>query len=461
MKNQRCIARRAQNLFAAAYTRFLAPLALVCLLANVAAAAGGPTPDTPPVGQKAGKITALLPTAHVVRGAGKTAVTTDAKKGDELVWQDLVKTDKGGRARITLNDQSILSLGSQAELRIVKQDAAAQQTSLEMSYGRVRAQVEKVTRDGGSFQVRTPTAVAGVIGTDFGTDASEPGETTFICISGLVQVGNADPRGPGTVPCAAGQTTTVKTGVPPSPPKPATIQQINQLLEDTTAATISAFAPASALIGTTLDSIATGTHMGGIKGVTVSGSGIQASLGPNGTATSVTAHLAISTGAQAGPHIVTFTKPNGADTAAVFTVIAPAAPQGTDAASLKKRYTDILTSEQQAAQSSDASIKAGLQQEIDTALQAIEATNSRLPQPLSPDQVTQQLETLVNSLNLANFQNQESQAFTNAGNGLDGIVAAIETKLADKSEPAANLLPDLDKAFAPINQAYLTALSQV
>ncbi len=456
MKNQRCIARRT-----AGYTRLLAPLALVCLLTNMAAAAGGPTPDTPPIGQKAGKITALLPTAHVIRGAGKAAVTTDAKKGDELVWQDLVKTDKGGRARITLNDQSILSLGSQAELRIIKQDASAQQTSLEMNYGRVRAQVEKVTRDGGSFQVRTPTAVAGVIGTDFGTDASEPGVTTFICISGLVQVGNADPHIPGNVPCAAGQTTTVKSGMPPTPPKPATAQQINQLIEDTEPATISAFAPASGLIGTTLDAVATGTHMGGIKGVTVAGAGIQASLGPNGTATNATAHLAISSSAQPGPHTLTFTKPNGANTAAIFTVIAPVAPQGTDAASLKKRYTDILTAEQQAAQSSDAGIKAGLQQEIDIALQAIQASNSRLPQPLPADQVTQQFETAVNSLNLSNFQNQEAQAYGNASTGIDGIVAAIESKLASNSEPAANLLPDLDKAFAPINQAYLAALTQV
>src|SRR4051794_24294516 len=122
--------------------RLLAPTLLVCLSSATAVAASGGGPDTPAATtQKAGKITALLPTAHVIRGEGKNAITADAKKGDELVWQDLVKTDKGGRARITLNDQSILSLGSQAELRIVKHDAQAQQTSLEMTYGRIRTQV--------------------------------------------------------------------------------------------------------------------------------------------------------------------------------------------------------------------------------------------------------------------------------------------------------------------------------
>ena len=150
-------------------------------------------PDVP---AKAGNITALLPVAHLVRGAGKTAVITDAKKGDELVWNDLVKTEKGGRARITLSDQSILSLGSQAELRIVKHDARTQQTSLQMAYGRVRAQVASITRDGGSFELRTPTAVAGVIGTDFGVDSSVSGGDTFVCIAGATQISNSDPTFP-------------------------------------------------------------------------------------------------------------------------------------------------------------------------------------------------------------------------------------------------------------------------
>src|ERR1700761_4369998 len=141
---------------------------LLWFLAALIATAAMPAwaaPATPP---KAGSITALLPVAKIIRGTGKQAVTTDAKKGDPLVWNDLVKTEKGGRARITLADQSILSLGSQAELRIVKHDAKSQQTALEMAYGRVRAQVANITRDGGSFELRTPTAVAGVIGTDFG-----------------------------------------------------------------------------------------------------------------------------------------------------------------------------------------------------------------------------------------------------------------------------------------------------
>jgi hypothetical protein len=131
-----------------------------CLASGTPALAADPRPQGA-AAQSAGKISALLPIAKLVRGQGNAAVISEAKKDDQLIWQDLVKTEKGGRARITLNDNSILSVGSQSELRITKHDARSNQTSLELTYGRVRAEVTKVTRDGGKFEVKTPTAVAG------------------------------------------------------------------------------------------------------------------------------------------------------------------------------------------------------------------------------------------------------------------------------------------------------------
>jgi hypothetical protein len=451
MKNQRTI-------------RFMGSLLLAAVFSGNAAAAAEPGPDAPNavVGEKAGKITALLPTAHVIRGEGKNAVSADARKGDELVWQDLIKTDKGGRARITLNDQSILSLGSQAELRIVKHDAKAQQTILEMTYGRIRTQVENVTRNGGSFQLKTSTAVAGVIGTDFGTDASEPGVTTFICIAGLVQVGNADPTVPGSVPCTAGQTTTVKSGLPPTPPKPASQQQIQQIVLDTEPATISAFTPASALIGSTVDAVATGTHFSGINGLNVSGSGIRGSLAGNSTATSATAHLVIAANAQAGPRTVTFTKPNGANAAALFTVIVPGAIQGTDATSLKRRYLDIIDVELQASQAADNATKSSLQQEIDAALGLIQQNNSKLPRPLSTDQVQQQLQALITTFsNSGNLSGRESRAYATTSAEIDKIVAQAVIRLQSGAQQQASLASDLDKQFAPVNQAFEAALGEI
>src|SRR5437879_7560942 len=159
-------------------------LLLVCLLVPVSSLAQA----KPVAVKKAGTINALLPVATIDRGTGRTKTTVEAKKGDDIIWNDLIKTQKGGRARITLTDTSVLSLGSQAELRVLKHDSRTQQTALQLAYGRVRAEVASVTRDGGKFELRTPTAVAGVIGTDFGTDSSIPGVTTFLCIAGIVTV---------------------------------------------------------------------------------------------------------------------------------------------------------------------------------------------------------------------------------------------------------------------------------
>ena len=67
-------------------------------------------------------------------------------------WNDLLKTEQKGRLRAGLTDGSILSLGSNSELRVVQHDAASQQTSLEMNLGKVRSKV--VQDHAAEWQVR-------------------------------------------------------------------------------------------------------------------------------------------------------------------------------------------------------------------------------------------------------------------------------------------------------------------
>lgn len=138
-----------------------------------------------------------------------------------LGWGDVLRTGARGRLRIRLNDSSLLSLGSSSTLRVVKHDAGSQQTSLELGYGRIRCRVSKLTGAGASFDLRTPTAVAGVIGTDFGADSSTPDETRFVCVEGTVRVRNLDPRVAGSVDCTPRMTTLVRRGEPPTTPVPA------------------------------------------------------------------------------------------------------------------------------------------------------------------------------------------------------------------------------------------------
>ena len=182
--------------------------------------------------QVAGQINALIPAA--------TRNSQTAKVKEELNWNDLLKTEKTGRVRAGLKDGSILSVGSDSELRIVQHDTVSQQTELEMDFGKVRSQVTKVTKAGGKFEMKTPNAVIGVIGTDFYT-SFEGNKTTVICYNGQVTVtpvGNAVAAGvagstSSAITVSAGQMVVVTSDVPPAGPS----QTPSDVLEASLAAT--------------------------------------------------------------------------------------------------------------------------------------------------------------------------------------------------------------------------------
>ena len=422
-------------------------------------------PAQTPAAQKAGSVTALLPITHIVRGLGKSATMVEAKKGDDLVWNDLVRTERGGRVRITLLDQSVLSLGSQAELRIIKHDSRSQQTALQLGYGRVRAEVASVTRNGGSFELRTPTAVAGVIGTDFGTDSSLPGVTTFLCIAGTVSVGNNDPNVPGTVPCPAGTTTTVQTGQKPTQPKPITQQQIQQLIQDTEPATISALSPSSALQGTSLVATATGTKMSGMSSVGISGTGVNVTLATGNTDTSTSVNMTLAADATPGPRTITFTKSNSQTTAAVFTVLAPPSQTSTlDINALKAAYSGVIDQERQSEISGINSIGAGVQQSANLGGQQIVQANNALMQPLELKEAEQEIVAdvapLLTGMATAgtNANQLASTATINFGKDVD---AAITAAKAATPPPTDDALKSLIKSiFDKDNAALQTAFTQ-
>ncbi|HEY6072463.1 MAG TPA: FecR family protein, partial [Anaerolineales bacterium] len=111
--------------------------------------------------QQAGQVSRSVTKATIQRGAQRV----EASAQTPILWQDVVNTDRGGRARIALDDGSVLNVGSESSLAITKHDASTQQTELDLAYGRVRANVVKLSRPGAEFKVKSRTAVAGVVGT--------------------------------------------------------------------------------------------------------------------------------------------------------------------------------------------------------------------------------------------------------------------------------------------------------
>jgi hypothetical protein len=162
--------------------------------------------------QAAGKVIAAIPT-EVVERQGAAAVALNLN--DPVYWQDLVKTEMNGRVRIELTGGSVVNIGARSEMRIVKHDPATEQTELEMTVGNLRGQVVKLTKPGAHFQVKTQTAVIGVVGTDFIVIAT-PTATTIICLDGAVTISNVLSSIVGSVTLQAGQSTTVPVNGPPS-----------------------------------------------------------------------------------------------------------------------------------------------------------------------------------------------------------------------------------------------------
>jgi hypothetical protein len=113
--------------------------------------------------QHAGSISLILPQVQLTR----SGQSTEVKPPTPVYWGDVVATGHMARARVALDDGSVLNVGSDASLTVTKHDASQQQTQIDITYGEVRSKVVHITKPGGSFQVRTLTGVAGVVGTDF------------------------------------------------------------------------------------------------------------------------------------------------------------------------------------------------------------------------------------------------------------------------------------------------------
>lgn len=81
------------------------------------------------------------------------------KPGTPLQSGDIVKTNVTSAARITLAGGASVLMQADSELRVVKHDAAAAQTTIELLRGHVLAQSAPDARDTSELRIETPTAI--------------------------------------------------------------------------------------------------------------------------------------------------------------------------------------------------------------------------------------------------------------------------------------------------------------
>ena len=157
-------------------------------------------------------------------------------------WGDVVRTGEGGRARVSLDDGSVLNVGSSSSLTLTQHDAKAQQTQIELEYGRMRTQVVKQSKPNSKFEVHTTTGVAGVVGTDFATIFLN-GIFHLTVYDGTVKFCNLDNV---CVTVTGGMMSTIRDGhQPPDPPSPATPSELTDTANATSVGLMTAELPSA------------------------------------------------------------------------------------------------------------------------------------------------------------------------------------------------------------------------
>ena len=139
------------------------------------------------------------PFGNVVTKTGEVTVIRKFKKvlpavQDILLEKDLVRTAENSTLDIEMGEQNNIHIGEKSNIRLVKEKKDdKEEINLELMAGTVRCKLDKL--EGRQFIVRTPTAVAGVRGTDFVTSFDPdlgPKAFGMTVISGVVEVSVLD-----------------------------------------------------------------------------------------------------------------------------------------------------------------------------------------------------------------------------------------------------------------------------
>ncbi|MBN8215341.1 MAG: FecR domain-containing protein [Spirochaetes bacterium] len=142
--------------------------------------------------QSLGTITSLKGRVSIQSGsdaAKPAAVKQEVKEGDYLT------TQADGEAVITLTTGTVMKVGPETRMKINKSKVTSgdgNQFSVGLTKGSISAKVSKLKTASDSFNVYTPTSVAGVRGTDFSVAAGVDGSTRVQVAEGEVQAGRGE-----------------------------------------------------------------------------------------------------------------------------------------------------------------------------------------------------------------------------------------------------------------------------
>lgn len=123
--------------------------------------------------------------------AGEKEAPQKIKNGDEIPGLKVISSDSADFEVTLINDFSSIRLKGKFKLKLPATEAPKQ--TIDLIYGSLRATIVKQKNDRLPIEFKTPSAVAGVRGTDF-IFIYTPllGESEILCFDGLIDFGSED-----------------------------------------------------------------------------------------------------------------------------------------------------------------------------------------------------------------------------------------------------------------------------
>ncbi len=209
-------------------------LRVAALFSLVFASAPGHAGAAEPVGE----VAELVGISSIQRG--EPAELIPLRFGDEVFAGDLIRTQSGAKVKLLFNDDSVITVGPTTRLRIDSSvyspgPSGVRNSVLTVLGGKVRSLVSSwfsSPLQDNRFEVRTPTAVAGVRGTEFITSVDNDGRSTVIVLDGIVEVYNRRDSKRRAVFLGKGMKSSVGARSVPSTPEKLQDSELEQAAEE-------------------------------------------------------------------------------------------------------------------------------------------------------------------------------------------------------------------------------------
>jgi len=187
---------------------------------------------------------------RVVKGqvqvkSAQSGKVSRARIGSKVLPGDVIRAGKDSRAKVVMVDNNEINISPDTQIKIEKYEFDPgnnkKDVLLNVIYGKVRSKVEQ-KYDGrtSKFQVKTPSAVAGVRGTNFLTSYSaETGASQVVTFEGSVEFGKPGPGGQiiDSVQVTPGTMAEVGKGGAPPVQKPVPESEMKKMDKETNAET--------------------------------------------------------------------------------------------------------------------------------------------------------------------------------------------------------------------------------